>query len=120
MSQPIFTRIGFRAGIWQGRIQGTSSGMIDVLHQGQVLEEVEVTPEAEKSWILSVSIPSECLGQGISTFIVRDRESSAEIGGFSIIVDADDDSEDMRAELRLLRAELDLLKQAFRRHMNEN
>ncbi len=113
MSAHTLTPIGFRAGIWRGRITGGAVGMIEVLHEGEALTSVDVVKDGD-GWLVTAAIPSETLGEGVSTYLVRDRDSGHDLGGFEISVGPGDDG-DLRAEVRLLRAELDLLKKAFRR-----
>ena len=50
--------------------------------------------------------------------MIRDRKEDVVLGSFSIVA-GDALAEDIRAELTLLRAELDMLKKAFRRHCVE-
>ena len=119
MSDLELTPLGFRAGHWEGRLTGSRSGQIQVLQDGDPLPDLEIRAESGGHRILSVPIPSERLSEGTTTFVVRDADSGEDIGGFSITV-GEADPTDTEAELRLLRAELDLLKQAFRRHIRES
>ncbi len=65
-----------------------------------------------------VSIPAEVLYDGIQVFLLRDLERDEILGHFSILA-GESIAQDALAEIELLRAELDLLKSAFRRHCLE-
>ena len=70
------------------------------------------------TWPVSVPIPADLLGDGVQTFLVRDAATGDRIGAFTIVTGAPLE-DDIRAEIDLLRAELDMLKKAFRRHCIE-
>jgi hypothetical protein len=67
---------------------------------------------------VSVPIPVDRIADGVQTFVIRDRREDMLLGSFSIVA-GDALAEDIRAELSLLRAELDMLKKGFRRHCLE-
>lgn len=60
-------------------------------------------------------IPAERIADGVQTFVIRDRRTDQGLASFAIVA-GDALAEDIRAEIGLLRAELDMLKKAFRRH----
>ncbi len=72
----------------------------------------------EECWHVRVPIPADRIADGVQTFVIRDRRAEQVLASFSI-VSGDALAEDIRAEIGLLRAELDLLKKAFRRHCVE-
>jgi len=51
----------------------------------------------------------------VQTFLIREAEGGETLAHFTIVAGAAADA-DMRAELDLMRAELDMLKKAFRRY----
>ena len=77
-----------------------------------VLTELKSKP---KRYELSVPIPSEAIAKGVHTVIISLVGSSDVLAKIPIVA-GDVLSEDIRAEVSLLREELDLLKRAFRRH----
>ncbi|PRY24153.1 hypothetical protein CLV78_10317 [Aliiruegeria haliotis] len=78
------------------------------------------SPDAEVGnlWTLKVPIPVHLLSDGVQTFVVRDMASDETLARFSIVTGPSLD-EDIRVELEMLRAELDLLKKAVRHHCAE-
>ena len=63
-------------------------------------------------------IPLATLSEGVQTFIIRDVATGEKLQHFTVITGVAME-DDMRAEVDLLRAELDMLKRAFRRHCLE-
>ncbi len=107
-------------GVWEGVLtgaQGAGPG-VEAWHQDRKLAGVRVTPVPgqEGSHAVEVPIPSWVVAEGVQTVLLR-------VGGevlaqFTLIAGVPLE-EDLRAEISLLRAELDLLKRAFRRHCAE-
>ena len=116
------TRI--RAGVWEGMLMAEGVGnyqpQIEVVHLGKALEGIEVLAdgEMEKLWQVRVPIPAELLSEGVQTFVIRDARTGNTLESFSVVT-GEPLEEDIRAEVDLLRAELDMLKKAFRRHCLE-
>ena len=69
-------------------------------------------------WSVRVPIPIELIGDGAQTFLIFDRDTGKTLDSFTIIT-GEPLSDDLQAEVDLLRAELDMLKKAFRRHCVE-
>ena len=63
-------------------------------------------------------IPAEVIADGVQTFLISDTTTGERIGDFALM-SGDALSYDIRAEVTLLREELDMLKRAFRRHCLE-
>lgn len=117
------TKLRLIEGVWNGVLTRKGSGNwqpdIEVTHLDFPVEGVEVTEDrVEECWHVKVPIPSDRIADGVQTFVIRDRRSDALLGSFSIVA-GDALAEDIRAEMSLLRAELDMLKKAFRRHCVE-
>ncbi len=72
-------------------------------------------PQDPANWLVRFSIPSEALTDGIQTFVFVDTETGEKLDSFSIVT-GEPLSDDLNAEVDLLRSELDMLKKAFRRH----
>lgn len=112
------TRIA--AGVWEGVLSGVSGTLpvVEALHQESLLEGVEVTPLPRMTgqYAVKVPIPAAALNEGVQTFLLR--AAGTVLAQFTVIAGVPLE-EDLRAEISLLRAELDLLKRAFRRHCAE-
>jgi len=107
------TFTSFENGLWQGHLTATTEPRIEVQYQGETLEDVGVSP-AEGGWTLTVSIPMRAMSEGVHSFIVVDPDSTHKLADFTMICGAPA-ADDLRAEVALLRAELDMLKRAVRR-----
>lgn len=116
MTDLTLTTLGFHAGIWNGRITGPVPNEIEVLCADETLEGVEIAPDGKNAALISVPILSDHLNEGINTFLVVNKETKSEIGGFGIAIAYCGD-DNIRAEVQLLRAELNLLKKALRSHV---
>lgn len=121
--QPRLTEKRLRAGVWEALVSTGGSvadpPRIEVLHDGRSLPGVSVSPVQGHpgAFALQVPIPIETIGDGVQAFLVRDA-SGRTLAQF-VIAAGDVLVDDLRAEVALLRAELDMLKRAFRRHCLE-
>lgn len=123
MGEMMLTKGRIRGGIWEGVLSGLSEGAaprLEVLHLETPVEGVSLTadPSAPGRFRVAVPIPLELLSDGVQTFVIRDAAGGEALASFSIVT-GEPLEEDIRAEVDLLRAELDLLKKAFRRHCVE-
>ena len=121
MPNSTLTKTRIRAGVWEGVLTGgPASPTIDVVHLEKPVAGVTVTPIAERpgEFAVQVPIPAELLSEGVQTFLIRNHATGLTLAHFTIITGVAMEN-DVRAEIDLLRAELDLLKRAFRRHCLE-
>ena len=122
MSTLTLTPIRMRHGIWQGVIRQNGSGVpqITVTHLGNPVPDVQVTEQDGDtgSWLLQVPIPAEAIADGVQVFVISDTTDGEKLGHFTLIA-GEALGDDIRVEMELLRAELDMLKRAFRRHCVE-
>jgi hypothetical protein len=110
-----------RAGRWEGRLSrpGTTAPEVELWHGERKIGSAEVMAGAAKGeWTLTATVPADLISDGVQTVLLREAGSGETLGHFAILVGAALE-EDLRAEVDLLRAELDLLKKAFRRHCVE-
>jgi hypothetical protein len=118
MADWTLAKLGFRAGVWEGRLtaaaKSASEPEIEVQAEGVPVPGAELRPDGKGAWLLAVPVPAEALGDGIRTFLVADKSTGTALASFSIAAGEPAD-DDLRAEVALLRAELDMLKKAFRR-----
>ena len=123
MSDLTLTKIRFRNGVWEGRITGApATGArpgVTVMFQDQPVSGVTLNEgQTEGDWMVSIPVPPEAVADGVQTFVIFDAEGSTRLGDFTLIA-GEAVADDLRAEVELLRAELDMLKRAFRRHCLE-
>ncbi|MFN7222543.1 MAG: hypothetical protein ACK4MS_00830 [Paracoccaceae bacterium] len=121
MIEKRLTKTRIRAGVWEGVLSGAETlPKLDVLLLEQPLPDVVVEPVAGRSgdWAVRVPIPAHVLSEGVQTFLIREAGSTDTLAHFTIITGVAME-DDMRAEVDLLRQELDMLKRAFRRHCLE-
>lgn len=106
------TRI--QAGIWEAVVTGAAQRPdIKVIFQGQEQSGLEVTavPARPEDYALRFTIPASALSEGVQTFLLRHEEET--LGQFSVVTGLPFES-DLRAEIDLLRAELEVVKAALR------
>lgn len=110
-------------GVWEGVL--TSDGgnrsqpAIRVTHLERPVDGVEVTENREQGhWVVRVPIPAELITDGVQSFVIADASTGETLQSFAILA-GEALGDDIRAEMDLLRAELDMLKRAFRRHCVE-
>ena len=108
-----------RAGRWEAVLVGPDSTGLEVTHLERKLPGLEAKPDGAGRWRLSLPIPVEVLNDGVQTFLLADAPSGEVLAHFSIISGVPLEN-DLRTEIDLLRAELDMLKRAFRRHCVES
>lgn len=123
MSDLTLTKIRLRTGVWEGRITGAAdTGTrpdIRVTHLDHPVEAVKVTEGGEAGlWNITIPVPTEAVADGVQTFLIIDASDDTKLGDFTLIA-GEAVADDLRAEVELLRAELDMLKRAFRRHCLE-
>ena len=121
MTEAKLTKTRIRAGIWEGVMSGVAAApKIEVLHLERALTGVSVqpVPGREGDYAVRIPIPSDVLSEGVQTFLIRDAASGDRLAHFTVITGVALE-DDIRSEIDLLRAELDMLKRAFRRHCLE-
>ncbi|MGL4320221.1 MAG: hypothetical protein ACRCS3_05095 [Paracoccaceae bacterium] len=117
----MLTKTRIRAGVWEGVLTGMAGEpKLEALHLEQVVAGLMVQPMDGQpgAWALRLPIPVNVLSEGVQTFLIREVGAADVLGHFTIITGVAME-DDVRAEIDLLRAELDMLKRAFRRHCLE-
>lgn len=117
------TKLRMAEGVWHGAIKNRGQDnwqpKIEVTHLDFPVDGVEIEEDrVQEHWLLHIPIPVDRIADGVQTFVIRETQEDAVLGSFSIVA-GDALAEDIRAEMSLLRAELDMLKKAFRRHCVE-
>jgi hypothetical protein len=123
MSNLTLTKIHLRNGHWKGRINGPTESVtppdVRVTHLDQPVPDVVLEPgDGLGNWNLSIPVPPYAVADGVQTFLIIDGADDTHLGNFTLIA-GEAMADDLRAEVELLRAELDMLKRAFRRHCLE-
>ncbi|WP_298840500.1 hypothetical protein [uncultured Roseobacter sp.] len=120
MSQLVLTRTGMKSGVWQGIVSGAAEmPRIVVTHVNRVVGDVTLIAAKDPGdWLLQVPVPREAISDGVQTVLITDAATDTELGSFTMIA-GEAIGDDLRAEISLLRAELDMLKRAFRRHCRD-
>lgn len=120
MAEITLTKARIQSGVWEGILDmGRSSELpgLEVSHLAKPIGgiSIEDNPDRPGQYLVRVPIPVELLGEGVQTFVISDKTTGDKLAHFSVVTGQPLD-DDIVAELDLLRAELDMLKRAFRRH----
>ncbi|KNG94689.1 hypothetical protein [Pseudaestuariivita atlantica] len=123
MSDYALTKVRLFEGVWEGVVtrlrDGAGRPNLKVTHLEQPLEGVSLSEtQDEGAWDLKVRVPAEAIADGVQTVLITDGDTDETLGSFAILA-GEALGDDIRAEMDLLRAELDMLKRAFRRHCVE-
>ena len=121
MNSPKLVKTRIRQGVWEGILTGASAApLVEVLLLEKSQTGVTVTPVPNRAGDFQVRVPisAEVLSDGVQTFLIRDAATGETLTHFTIITGVAME-DDLRAEVDLMRAELDMLKRAFRRHCLE-
>lgn len=122
MSDLKLTKTRLRHGRFEGLIEAPATGIrpsIEARHLDQIVAGVDLREtETPGLWDLIVPVPADAIADGVQSIVIHETGSAEKLGGFTLIA-GDEATDDLRAEVELLRAELDMLKRAFRRHCLE-
>jgi hypothetical protein len=120
------TRMRLAEGVWEGLLstRAKSAPRLLLRHRDELVGEPETVEADGKSgepgrWLVRFRLPVERLSDGVQTFVIEDAATGDALAHETIFAGEMVD-EDIRSEVSLLRAELDLLKRAFRRHCSED
>ncbi len=113
MTQTTLTPTRFENATWEGHITADAEPGIEAHYLGEQIGDIELSPNGD-GWTLRVPVPMAALSDGVHCILIHDAKANQKLGDFTIIAGAPA-AEDLRAEVALLRAELDMLKRAFRR-----
>lgn len=124
MSDIKLVKTRLHAGIWEGELHVPDEietlPNLEVTHLDQPVGDhvLDEDPDRSGVWFFRVAVPAELISDGVHVFLIVNQDTGEKLESFSIIA-GEALSDDTRAELALLRAELDMLKRAFRRHCLE-
>lgn len=118
MAEMTLMPTGFAEGVWEGRlaVEGDATPELVATHLGERIDGVTLAPLSAGQWAVRVPIPPAAISEGVQTILIADARGGATLASATLVA-GEALAEDLRAEISLLRAELDLLKKAFRRHV---
>ncbi len=125
MSDISLTRMRLAEGVWEGLLATAREvpPRLRLRHLDDVVGEPETIDASAIGgagrWLVRFKIPIERLSDGVQTFVIEDAETGDALAEETLIA-GEVLADDLRAEVSLLRAELDMLKRAFRRHCSES
>ncbi len=110
-------------GVWEAVLtlgrEFASPPTVRALYRGRALDGLEMRPDDRPGrFVLRLELPVEVLSDGAHVIHFMDVDADRILATETILA-GDTLAEDIRAEIELLRAELDMLKRAFRRHCVE-
>ena len=125
MSDLKLTRRRIRGGFYEGllttgaRLRETPR--VELHLPDTSLGDVAITASGKggKAWDIVATIPAVSINEGIQTYILCDGATGETLDSFAVVT-GEPLQEDLRSEIALIRAELDMLKRAFRRHVVES
>lgn len=121
MSDITITKTRFFEGVWEGEVTSSDElrePLLSVTHLETEVPGVQLKKLEGGSWALRIPIPPSLLADGVQVVLIQDTVTGETLENITIIAD-EAIASDIRAEVELLRAELDMLKRAFRRHCVE-
>ena len=125
MSDMTLTRMRLAEGVWEGLLSARAATAPRLLlrHRDELVGEPETFEAGEAEggvarWLVRFRLPVERLSDGVQTFVIEDASTGDALAHETVFA-GEILNDDSRAEVSLLRAELDLLKRAFRRHCSE-
>ena len=109
-------------GRWKGLVQMSKGAAgtpeFEVICNGATLPGLSATPVDAGAIRLDLPLPSDVVNDGLQVFLVGFQGDGGALGRFVLFAGQPVDGDSV-AEIALLRAELELLKAAFRRHCRE-
>lgn len=123
MAHVTLTKSSLAEGVWEGMLlvdgDDSYSPALQALHLDQPVPGLTVAELPHGGgWSVSLPIPLNLISDGVQTFVIVDTRTGDQLASFALLA-GEALAEDIRAEMDLLRAELDMLKRAFRRHCLE-
>ncbi len=119
MSEEILVKVAFQAGRYEGELQAPDDTGIEAVHEGRVIAAARLAHPGDGALGTRVSIdfPAEIMSDGVQVVTLRSTVTGAVLDRITFLA-GDILDDDIRAEVALLRDELEMLKRAFRRHVS--
>ena len=114
----VLNRVSLRGGVYRGLLTGGAGDPALAASCGETDLPVTVVALEGGDWQVEVDLSGLGLSEGCQTVVVREGDAVLDALGIVAGLDARPEG-DLRAEVDLLRAEVEMLKGAFRRHVRE-
>jgi hypothetical protein len=120
MTALTLTKNRLNAGIWEGTMTGPGdlSPVLVLRHNDEIVPGLTVENAGPGAWSVRVPVPADRINDDAQTFAIVDEQSDTILASFTVFA-GDQLSGALQVEIDLLRAELDILKRAFRKHCIE-
>ena len=125
MSDLTLTKTRLVGGVWEGLLSAArardAAPALRIRHQDELVGEAETHEDSDAvgaRWVVRFTVPSHRISDGVQTFVIEESETGEALAHETLVA-GEPLEDDMQAEVALLRAELDMLKKAFRRHCVE-
>ncbi|MFT5868686.1 MAG: hypothetical protein ACI8TF_000793 [Paracoccaceae bacterium] len=121
MGNQVLTKTRLTTGRYEGILSGSSRvPIIEVVHMDRVIGIAQtVAIEAKPDqFLVSYALPPEVLSDGMQIVVLRSAADATPLDVIAILA-GEPLEQDLRAEIALMRVELDMFKRAFRRHCVE-
>lgn len=114
------TRTRLQGGRYEGILTADDMPpVIEAVHMERIIGTADVSPSAGKNrFQVGFDLPASVVSDGVQVVSLRSASDGEVLDRITLLAGAALD-EDLRAEIALMRDELDLLKRAFRRHCTE-
>ena len=114
------TKNRLNAGIWEGTLKGPAdlSPILVLRHNDEIVPGLMVEDAGPGIWNVRVPVPADRINDDVQTFAIVDDSSDTILARFTVFA-GEQLSDWLQVEVDLLRAELDILKRAFRKHCVE-
>ncbi len=120
MDDETLVQVRLQGGRYEGVLTATACEGLEAVHMGKVIAAAEVQPDPDRkgTFRVALDLPPTVLSEGVQVVAFRSTLSGAILGRISLMA-GNALAEDIRSEMALMRDELEMLKQAFRRHCAE-
>ncbi len=121
MDDETLVQVRLQGGVYEGVLTAPRCEGIEALHQGKVAATADLheNPTAPGTHRVVVSLPASVLSEGVQVVSLRSVASGAILDRITLMA-GNALAEDVRADIALLRDELEMLKRAFRRHVADS
>lgn len=117
MTDAVLTRVRFQGGRYEALLDAPAPSGLEAVHQGKIVAVAQLSADDSLPgrYRVILDLPATVLGAGVQVITLRATGSGQMLDRITLL-SGDPLDEDIRAELALLRDELEMLKHAFRRH----